>query len=273
MTSRQWLRDAQTRLAHLSRFDLERLLAERQGMPRANLLAHLDEPLPEAVKVQLAEDTERLAAREPLQYVLGYAWFMDARFEVNKDVLIPRFDTEVLVQAVLERVILSEARVLDLCTGSGIIAVTLARAHARWQLAASDISEQALAVAARNAAQLDTAVEWRQGDLFAPWQGDRFDAIVSNPPYISDAEYAALSPEVHQEPRLALLAANEGLAFYERLTAEAADHLTSGGWLAVEIGWKQGLAVQELFKKHHYKEVQCLRDAQGLDRVVVGHLV
>lgn len=273
MTSREWLRAAQKALPHLARFDLELLLAERLDLPRANLLAHLDDPLPGDVEAQLASDQAQLAARVPLQYVLGYAWFMDARYQVNAHVLIPRFDTEVLVEAVRARVTAPEAAVLDLCTGSGIIAITLAKAHPDWQVAASDISPEALAVAKENGARLAAAVEWRLGDLLAPWEGRRFDAIVSNPPYISAEEYAGLSPEVHQEPALALVADHDGLAFYERLTKGAAAALKPGGWLCVEIGWQQGDAVGGLFRKHHYKEVQCLRDAQGLDRVVVGHLV
>lgn len=273
MTHREWLLEQRKRLAHLSRFDLERLLSERVDMGRAHLLAHMDDPIPETALQQLHEDVAALEQRVPLQYVLGYAYFMDAVYEVNEQVLIPRFDTEYLVQAVLERVDKEQAAVLDLCTGSGIVAISLARARAGWQLSASDISEQALAVAKGNGERLAAAVEWRLGDLFAPWQGERFDVVVSNPPYISHEEYRELSPEVHQEPRQALIAEHDGLQFYERLTAEAGDYLLPGGWLAVEIGWQQGQAVQELFEKHHFKEVACLTDGQGHDRVVVGHLI
>lgn len=273
MTLREWLRAAQARLSHLERFDLEHLLAVRLGVSRAHMLAHLDEALTEGQRGQLAQDIERLEAHIPLQYVLGEAWFADASFEVSADVLIPRFDTEYLVQAVLERVTAAEAAVLDLCTGSGCVAITLARARANWLLAASDISPEALAVARKNGERLCPGrVEWRQGDLFAPWQDCCFDAIVANPPYISAEEYRTLVPEVQQEPALALLAAHDGLIFYERLAAEAAEHLAPGGWLAVEIGCSQGEAVQRLFDKHDFKEVACLPDGQGLDRVVVGHL-
>lgn len=272
MTLREWLRAAQVACPHLERFDLEHLLARRLDRGRAHLLAHLDEALPEALQAQLEEDVARLSAHEPLQYVLGEAWFMDALYEVNAHVLIPRFDTEYLVQAVLERVDAENARVLDLCTGSGIIAITLARVHANWCVAASDISPDALAVAGRNAARLGATVEWREGDLFAPWQGAQFDCIASNPPYISAEEYQTLAPEVHREPALALLAEHDGLDFYERLAAEAPHYLAPGGWLAVEIGWQQGPAVVELFEKHGFKEVSCLPDGQGHDRVVCGHI-
>lgn len=272
MTLREWLRTAQAACPHLERFDLEHLLARRLDRGRAHLLAHLDEALPEALQAQLEKDVARLSAREPLQYVLGEAWFMDALYEVNAHVLIPRFDTEYLVQAVLECVDAEKARVLDLCTGSGIIAIALARAHTDWHVAASDISPDALAVAGRNAARLGATVEWREGDLFAPWQGEQFDCIASNPPYISAEEYQTLAPEVHREPALALLAEHDGLDFYERLAAEAPRYLAPGGWLAVEIGWQQGPAVVELFEKHGFKEVSCLPDGQGHDRVVCGHI-
>lgn len=273
MTLREWLRQAQAECPHLERFDLEHLLAVRLDQGRAHILAHLDDVLPDAAAAQLAVDVARLADRMPLQYVIGEAWFGDALFEVNEHVLIPRFDTEYLVEAVQERITKTDAAVLDLCTGSGIIAITLARAQKGWHLAASDLSPEALAVAKRNGVRLGADVEWRQGDLFAPWSGRRFDAIVSNPPYISEEEYRTLSPEVQREPKLALLAAHDGLEMYERLASEAAEYLLPGGWLMVEIGWKQGRAVQALFQKYGFKEVACLTDGQGHDRVVVGHLI
>ena len=270
MTLRQWLRAAQAACPHLERFDLEHLLSVRLDTARAHLLAHLDDALPEMVQAQLADDIAALLAHMPLQYVLGEAWFAGARYEVNEHVLIPRFDTEYLVEAVLEKVSKPQAQVLDLCTGSGIIAITLARARHDWQLFASDLSAEALTVAKRNAERLQAKVAWRQGDFLLPWQGMRFDVIVSNPPYISAEEYAALSPEVHKEPEMALIAAHDGLAFYERLAKEASHYLLPKGWLAVEIGLQQGQAVQALFKHYGLKEVACLPDGQGHDRVVVG---
>lgn len=272
MTLRDWLQTASHACPHLERFDLERLLTQRLEIDRAHLLAYLDDSLPGTVQIQLDTDLTQLAAHVPLQYVLGETWFMDACYEVNPHVLIPRFDTEYLVQAVLAHVEKDNASVLDLCTGSGIVAISLARARKDWRISASDISGEALQVAQRNGARLGAQVDWREGDLFAPWQGRRFDAVVANPPYIGLEEYHTLAPEVHYEPQQALLASNEGMAFYERLTAEAAGYLQPGGWLAVEIGWQQGEKVITLFGKHHFKEVACLPDGQGHDRVVVGHI-
>lgn len=272
MTIREWMRMVQAHVPHVERFELEVLLSARLDRGRASLLAHLDDELSEDVMGQLAKDEAALATHTPLQYVLGQAFFRDAVFYVNENVLIPRFDTEYLVEAVLESVMVPNAAVLDLCTGSGIIAVSLKRAQKDWTVSASDLSEKALEVAQQNGARLDAAIEWRQGDLFAPWAGKTFDAIVSNPPYISEEEYRELAPEVHKEPVMALIAENEGLCFYERLTREAVHYLNSGGWLCVEIGWQQGPAVVAMFEKNHFKEVSCLADGQGHDRVVVGQL-
>lgn len=272
MTIREWMRMVQAHVSHVERFDLEVLLGVRLDMGRASLLAHLDDEISETMMAQLAEDEAALAAHTPLQYVLGQAYFRDAVFYVNENVLIPRFDTEYLVEAVLERVTAPKALVLDLCTGSGIIAISLKRAQKAWAVSASDLSEKALKVAQRNGAHLGAAIEWRQGDLFAPWAGQTFDAIVSNPPYISEEEYRDLAPEVHKEPVMALIADNEGLCFYERLTREAVHYLKPGGWLCVEIGWQQGPAVVAMFEENHFKEVSCLADGQGHDRVVVGQL-
>lgn len=272
MTIREWMRAVQARAPHLERFDLELLLSERLGMGRALLLAHLDDAIAPEMMAQLERDEAALAAHAPLQYVLGQAYFYDACYYVNENVLIPRFDTEYLVEAVLERVSKEDAAVLDLCTGSGIIAISLKRAHKNWTVSASDLSEKALEVAKINGRRLEAEIEWQEGDLFAPWEGRRFDAIVSNPPYISEAEYETLAPEVHKEPVMALVADDEGLRFYERLTAQAARFLKPGGWLAVEIGWQQGAAVTAMFEGNRFKEVACLTDGQGHDRVVVGQL-
>lgn len=272
MTIREWMREAQAKAAHLERFDLEVLLSIRLDMGRASLLAHLDDTLSEEVLVQLARDEAALAAHMPLQYVLGQAYFRDEAYYVNENVLIPRFDTEYLIEAVLERVHQPQAAVLDVCTGSGIIAISLKSARCDWNVAASDLSEKALEVAKINSSRLNVDIEWRQGDLLAPWVGHSFDVIVSNPPYISEAEYKELAPEVHREPIMALVAEHDGLEFYERLTYEAAQYLKPGGWLCVEIGWKQGKAVVAMFKENHFKEVACLIDGQGYDRVVVGQL-
>ena len=184
--------------------------------------------------------------------------------------LVPRFDTEYLVQAVLDRTDATMHSVLDLCTGSGIIAVTLARKQCAWQVYASDLSAEALAVAKTNGEAQKVSVEWKQGDFLMPWKGKKFDVIVSNPPYISAEEYATLAPEVKNEPISALVAEENGLFFYQSLVAQAPAFLCEGGLLAVEIGWQQGKAVKALFDEKGFREVECLPDGQGHDRVVLG---
>lgn len=272
MTIREWMTGALSMAPHASRFELELIAGERLNMNRAHLLAHLDDNVEETVLAQLEKDAQALANHQPLQYILGYAYFRDATYVVNENVLIPRFDTEHLVEAVLARVKSSEAEVLDLCTGSGIVAVSLSREHPHWTVCASDLSPKALEVARLNGERLGAKVEWREGDLFSPWEGLRFDAVVSNPPYIERGEYETLAEEIHKEPVMALVAEDEGLIFYKRLAKEAPSFLREDGWLAVEIGYNQGEAVTALFKENHFKEVECLRDDQGHDRVVVGQL-
>lgn len=271
MTAREWLSAQADQLTHLDRFDLEHLLCDRLGVTRAHLLAYLDETLPRDILPRLAQDAERLRRREPFQYVLGKAWFGDAQFEVDRRVLIPRFDTEFLVETVLDRCGDACERVLDLCTGSGIVAVSLARAKS-WQVFASDISAQALQVAQSNAARLAPGVSFRQGDLLAPWQGMHFDCICANPPYVSRSEYETLAPEVHQEPELALVADHDGLFFYERLADQAPAYLNRPGLMAVEIGWQQGQAVAALFEQAGFRDIEIRKDGQALDRVVSGRL-
>ncbi len=273
MTIREWMQGALKGAPHASRLETELVAAERLGMNRANLLAHLDDEVSDSVMAQLEKDAQSLANHRPIQYILGRAFFRDCEYEVNENVLIPRFDTEHLVEAVLARVRSSQAEVLDLCTGSGIVAISFARERAAWRVHASDLSPKALEVARLNGERLGAKVEWREGDLLAPWEGMRFDCISANPPYIERNEYLELAEEIHKEPIMALVAEEEGLLFYKRLAIESKAYLNSGGWLAVEIGYNQGEAVTALFSKNDFKEVECLKDDQGHDRVVVGHLL
>lgn len=270
MKLREWLLDAQKEISHLERHELEFLLRERLGVSRAYLLAHWDDEIEETLEKQLEQDIYKLQVRVPVQYILGYAYFMDMCFKVNEHVLIPRFDTEYLVQAVLDRTDASVHTVLDLCTGSGIIAISLARLREDWEVYASDLSMQALSIAKENAQALGTFIQWEQGDLLTPWTSKKFDVIVSNPPYISREEYATLAPEVKKEPIQALVAEKNGLFFYQQLVQEAPFYLAEGGLLAVEIGWQQGQEVSALFRDNGFREVECLPDGQGHDRVVVG---
>lgn len=216
---------------------------------------------------------EKRRKRFPLQQILGCQEFMGLNFFVNKHVLIPRQDTETLVELVLEEQKAQEKRVLDVCTGSGCIAISLAVKGGYTSVTATDISEEALKVAQRNAADLDCGARVRlfQGDLFdaLPEMEEKFDIITSNPPYIPTAVIRTLEPEVREhEPMLALDGTEDGLYYYRRIAAEAGKFLKDGGSIYLEIGHDQGEAVSTLLKNVGFTQVRVCRDLPGKDRVV-----
>lgn len=213
------------------------------------------------------------AARIPLQYLTKTQGFMGLEFSVTPAVLIPRQDTETLVETVLSYTKDKPgAKLIDVCTGSGCIAVSLAHYGNFAQVAASDISSAALAVAKKNAADNHAPVQFFESDLLEQIPG-RFDIIVSNPPYIEDEVIAGLEPEVKDhEPMLALSGGSDGLLFYRRLTETAKDHLNPGGALFVEIGYNQWETVAALFRENGFSNPTLVHDLAGLDRVVWGVL-
>lgn len=210
---------------------------------------------------------DRRAAREPLQYILGETEFMGLTFHVEPGVLIPRADTEILVEKALAWM-KPGARVLDIGTGSGAIAVSLAKLGRQAQVTAVDVSDRALEIARRNAERNGAAVEFVKSDCFSALKGRKYDMIVSNPPYISEDEMRVLMPEVTREPELALFGGADGLDFYRRISREAPEYLNEGGCLLFEIGWLQKDAVSALVKAH-IGEPFALRD-YGQNWRVVG---
>ena len=210
---------------------------------------------------------DRRAAREPLQYILGETEFMGLTFHVEPRVLIPRADTEILVEKALEWM-KPGARVLDIGTGSGAIAVSLAKLGRQAQVTAVDVSDRALEIARQNAERNGAAVEFVKSDCFSALKGRKYDMIVSNPPYISEDEMRGLMPEVTREPELALFGGADGLDFYRRISREAPEYLNEGGCLLFEIGWLQKDAVSALVKAH-IGEPFALRD-YGQNWRVVG---
>lgn len=271
-TIRQALRQAAARLENAgvpdAMHDAALLLSHLLGEPPLNLRADAGRPLPEGAETDYEALIHRRETREPLQYITGQAWFMGLPLQTAPGVLIPRFDTEALCQRALARVP-SKGRVLDLCTGSGALAVAIAHARPGARMLAGDISPEALALTRRNAAACGAAVEARQGDLFAPFAGEAFDAIVSNPPYIPAGELPTLQAEVRREPALALDGGADGLDFYRRIAAEAPAFLSHGGWLLLEIGSSQAAAVTALLRDD-FEEIAVYQDLNGLDRVVEG---
>ena len=210
---------------------------------------------------------DRRATREPLQYILGETEFMGLTFHVEPGVLIPRADTEILVEKALEWM-KPGARVLDIGTGSGAIAVSLAKLGRPAQVTAVDVSDRALEIARRNAERNGAVVEFVKSDCFSALKGRKYDMIVSNPPYISEDEMRGLMPEVTREPELALFGGADGLDFYRRISREAPEYLNEGGCLLFEIGWLQKDAVSALVKAH-IGEPFALRD-YGQNWRVVG---
>lgn len=213
----------------------------------------------------------RRAERVPLQQLTGEQEFMGLTFAVNEHVLIPRQDTEVLVEEAgkfLKQI--PSAKVLDMCTGSGCIIISLKKLYGAELAVGVDVSEEALKVAKRNTELNEADVTLLQSDLFNEVTGT-FDMIVSNPPYIRTAVIETLEPEVREhEPMLALDGMEDGLHFYRRITEEAGSYLVPGGYLIFEIGHDQGKDVSELMNGHGYSDVRVIKDLAGLDRVCIG---
>ncbi len=212
----------------------------------------------------------RRAAREPLQYITGEAPFMGLMLKAVPRVLIPRFDTETLCEQALLR-LCGREHVLDLCTGSGALAVAIADRFPDATVFAGDISSDAVALALENASRCGVNVTVRQGDLFAPFAGERFDMIVSNPPYIPSGDLLGLMEEVHSEPVLALDGGRDGLDFYRRIIDEAPHYLTAKGWLLLEFGDGQASAVAALLSEN-FEEIAVYSDLNGLERAAAGRL-
>ncbi|MCI9073924.1 MAG: peptide chain release factor N(5)-glutamine methyltransferase [Lachnospiraceae bacterium] len=242
------------------------------GTDRNTLLVHGDRAVSAGERQAYEEAIARRSCRIPLQQITGRQVFMGLEFQVNGHVLVPRQDTEILVEEVM-RELQDGMRVLDLCTGSGCILVSLLHYSNDCMGVGTDISSEALAVARRNGVALlgpEKEYAFLESDLFDQVEG-RYDIIVSNPPYIRQEEIDTLMPEVRDhEPRMALDGGADGLDFYRRIVAESPSYLTGGGRLYLEIGWDQGDAVQELLLRKGFREVNVVQDYAGLDRVVWG---
>lgn len=273
MTIREALRRAEEILRAAgvpdARLDAEYLLAFLEDAPRLAVCLSADTPLTDTRAARFFALIERRAAREPLQYILGTQDFMGLTFSVTPDVLIPRADTETLCEQAL-LCAADGAKVLDLCTGSGALGIALKALNPTLLVTAADISEAALALARDNARALNTDVRFVLGDLFEPVKDERFDVIVSNPPYIRASDMPVLQEEVKFEPRLALLGGEDGLDFYRRIAREAPAHLNAGGALLLEIGDGEMDEVRALLEARYF--TQAVRDLSGNPRVITARL-
>lgn len=257
------------------RLDAQILLAHVLKCKRIDLYVRSDEQPAEPVRSAFKDLIRRRVEGCPVAYLVGQREFYLLTFEVNPTVLIPRPETELLVTEALRLLKGKEApRVLDIGTGSGCIALAIARHHASAEITATDISGEALTVARRNANSLGLNAHLRflQGDLFEPVRGEKFDLIASNPPYVSAEEFSQLMKEVRDfEPRLALDGGPNGLAVYRRLIEAAPAHLNSGGRLLLEIGATQENTLRDLLAAgDSFEEISTHRDGQKLPRVIVA---
>ncbi len=256
--------------------DAEYILASVLKCQRRDLLIYPDRTLNDDELKQFNSCIKRRGRREPLQYITGGVEFRGLLFKVNKDVLIPRPETELLVDEVIKSVRKKEAIILDLCSGSGCIAVCIAKELNNSTVYATDISEGALAVARENAIinSAGDRITFLPGDLFAAIESlnlkGKVDMIVSNPPYVSAEEMAELQPEIKDyEPASALYGGEDGLDFYRRIIHESPYYLAAGGHLLMEIGYRQALSIKGLIQAEKaFRKIEVMKDLNGTDRII-----
>ena len=259
-----------------ARLDAELLLGEALGLDRIKLIVQAERPLSDDELSRYRELIKRRRASEPIAYILGRREFFALPLLVDRRVLIPRPDTEVLVETALsgtrERHLYG--RMLDLCTGSGCVAIAFAKERPTWRITAVDVSPDAACVARENVRRAGVAHQLAvlEGDLFAPLpEAARFELITANPPYIPSADIATLDADVRDfEPRLALDGGADGLVITRRLVREASRYLEPGGLLALEGGFDQAPAVAALLAEHGFEEITLRKDLAGIERVVSG---
>lgn len=292
MNLREWLDRGEALLlegphADRARRDAEMLLLHHIGKNKAWLIAHGDEEFAGCRSIGFEALLERRRQGEPIQYIVGDCEFWGMPFRVTPDVLIPRPETEHLVEKVIELAIsigagglesetwetrssVAPSRILDVGTGSGAIAIALATKLRDAHITAIDISEAALSVARENAARNHVAdrIRFLQGDLLAPVHGERFEIIASNPPYVPDTDRALIAVEVREhEPHLALFGGEDGLEIYRRLIPAAYAVLVPGGYLAFEFGFSQQPEIESLLKSAGFENIEFTQDLQGIPRV------
>ncbi len=257
------------------RLETQLLLSHALGCKKTALYTRWDEPVDEDRRARFRDLIKRRLDGSPIQHLIGYREFFLLDVEVSPDVLIPRPETELLVTEALNRSKgIAVPRLLDIGTGSGCIAVAIANRLPAAQVTASDISTKALEVARRNAQRHRVAerIRFVEGDLFAPISSsERFDVIVSNPPYVSNPEFEKLPPHIRNfEPRMALAAGPEGYEIYDRLIPTAINFLEPGGWLLLEIGFAQEEGIKQRLANAGFEVGPTLRDDQHHPRVMTG---
>jgi release factor glutamine methyltransferase len=260
-----------------ARRDAATLMALVLETDRGGVMARRSDPLGDDAATRYRELIAARCRRSPLQHLEGLATFRGLEFEVGPDVLIPRPETEDLVQAVLDAGFRTDARVADLGTGSGCIAVSLAVERSAWRVVALDISGPALRTAGRNVSKhgVESRVSTIERDfaIVPDEERGRYDAVVSNPPYVADAEWEGLQPEVRDhEPRIALVSGTTGTEAYESVTRAASAMVRPGGLLALELGWKSEAAVRTIVAEAGFTAIATRPDLQGIVRVLTARM-
>jgi len=239
--------------------------------PRQYLIIYDNEQIEKKEQWEYFINIEKLANGVPLQHITHSQEFMKMDFYVDENVLIPRPDTEILVEEVIKIAkTMHNPKILDLCTGSGAIAISVAKNVPESEVYAIDISQRALNVAKKNAKNLEVNVKFLKSDLFEKVNKVKFDIIVSNPPYIKKDDITYLRPDVKKEPELALDGGFDGLDFYRKITKQAIDYLKFGSYLCYEIGYDQKEEVMAIIKEQeNYSKTYCKKDLGGNDRIIV----
>ena len=261
-----------------ARLNAERLLSRALGLTRVQLYLQFENILSQTELDNFRESVKRRLNNEPLQYILGETEFMSLPFKLSPSVLIPRPDTEILVEQVLAYTLKdTETTILDIGTGSGNIAISLAYYRPKSQIVAVDISQEALDIAKENAGlnRVGGRIQFIRDDIFDSAFilkiGGNFDIIVSNPPYISETEFQSLPEEVRNyEPEIALRDGADGLTFHRRIAQVAYEMLNAGGKIFLEVGMGQWKAVKEILQQNGFQNVSVAKDLAGIDRVLVG---
>lgn len=255
------------------------ILADLLNKSKEYLMIHDNKEIEEGLNNLFLEKIERIKNNEPLQYVINKQEFMGLELYVDNNVLIPQPDTENLVEEVIliadniRKSYKKELRILDMCTGSGAIAISLSKLIKKSLIYAADISPKALKIADENSSKHAANILFFESDLFKNISKlYKFDIIVSNPPYIETEVINTLSEEVKKEPQIALDGGIDGLDFYRQIIQDAKDYLNENGYLAFEIGYNQKQSVEKLFKDNGYKNIYSRKDLAGNDRIVVGQI-
>jgi release factor glutamine methyltransferase len=268
------LRSAELPDSPTARLDAELLLAAALGKPRSFLHTWPERIVSSEAALMFAGYLQRRRAGEPVAYILGHQGFWKLDLEVAPHTLIPRPETEMLVEAALELVpVFVPAEVLDLGTGTGAIALALANDRPGWKATAVDRVPEAVELAERNRQRLHlNNAEVLNSHWFSALEGRRFDLIISNPPYIADADPHLTAGDVRFEPSSALVAGSDGMDDLRTIISQAPDHLKEGGWLLLEHGYDQGAAVRDLLTQHGFERVQTRRDLGGHERISFGQM-